>query len=58
MFQKNFAKTIQLLSLYAAEPEDSEEWKLKKVIGVLIFFMAMIFWLGYGWRYWEKEIYL
>ena len=51
MFQKTFAKTIQRLSLYATESEDSEEWKLKKVIGVLIFFMAMIFWLGYGLLY-------
>lgn len=51
MFKKISAQTIQLLSGYAAEPEDSEEWKLKKVIGVFIFLMAMIFWLGYGFLY-------
>ena len=51
MFQKFLVKTIQLFSQYAAEPEDSEDWKLKKVIGFSIFFMAMIFWLGYGLVY-------
>ena len=51
MFQKLSVKIVQLLSRYASEPEDNDEWKLKKIIGVVTVFMAMIFWFGYGWMY-------
>jgi adenylate cyclase len=51
MFQKIFAKTIQLLSLYAADPDDSDEWRIKKTIGVVMVVMGSLSWLAYGLMY-------
>jgi guanylate cyclase len=51
LFQKIFAKTIQLLSLYAAEPNDSDEWRLKKTIGVVMVVIGSLSWLAYGLMY-------
>ena len=51
MFQKIFAKTIQLLSVYAADPDDSDEWRLKKTIGVVMVVMGSLSWLAYGLMY-------
>lgn len=51
MFQKTFAKTIQLLSLYAADPDDSDEWRIKKTIGIVMVAMGSLSWLAYGLTY-------
>jgi guanylate cyclase len=51
MFQNFLAKTFQILARYAAEPEDSEEWRIKKIIGVAEIFGGMLGWLGFGLLY-------
>ena len=51
MFQKFFAKPVNLLSQYAAEPEDSEEWRIKKTIGVVMVAAGSLSWLAYGLMY-------
>lgn len=48
MFQKFSEKTVQLLLWYAAEPEDSEEWRLKKTIGVASIAIGSLSWFAYG----------
>jgi adenylate cyclase len=51
MFQKLSAKTVHFLSWYAAEPDDSAEWRLKKTIGVVTVAMGSLSWLAYGLMY-------
>lgn len=51
MFQKFLAKTVQHLSQYAAEPNDSEEWRLKKTIGVVMVAAGSLSWFAYGLMY-------
>ena len=57
MFHKIYNQYLQFLTRYAAEPEDSEEQKLKKVIGVGTIFVGMLFWLGYGLLYISFDAY-
>ena len=51
MFRHYFTKTFLLLSRYATEPEDSEEWRIKKIIGMASVLFALSFYLGYGLLY-------
>ena len=51
MFQKLSTKTVHFLSWYAAEPDDSAEWRLKKTIGVVTVAMGSLSWLAYGLMY-------
>jgi guanylate cyclase len=48
MFQKFSERAVQFLLWYAAEPEDSEEWRLKKTIGVATVAIGSLSWLAYG----------
>lgn len=40
--------TFQFLSRYAAEPDDSEEWRLKKTIAVFVTTLGMLTYLCFG----------
>jgi len=51
MFHQFFNHAFQLLSRYAAEPDDSEEWRLKKTIGVVMVAMGSLSWFAYGVMY-------
>jgi len=51
MFQKYLTKTFLLLARYAAEPEDSEEWRIKKITFVSVALGAALGWLGFGLLY-------
>jgi adenylate cyclase len=51
MLQKLSVNTVQFLSRYAAEPDDNEEWRLKKTIGVVTVAMGSLSWLAYGLMY-------
>jgi adenylate cyclase len=51
MLHELSVKVIQFLSRYAAEPDDSEEWRLKKTIGVVTVAMGSLSWLAYGLMY-------
>ena len=55
MFKAFLKKTFQLLSQYAADPEDTEEWRLKKTIGVFTVLTGVLCWLLYGWLYFSFE---
>ena len=48
MFHQFLTKTFLRLSRYATEPEDSEEWRLKKTICVVAVSGGVLSWLGYG----------
>ena len=51
MFQKFLVKTFHLLSRYAADPEDSEELRIKKIIAITAGILAPLNWLPYGLLY-------
>lgn len=51
MFSRFLRKSIQVISRYATDPEDNEEWRLKKMIAIVIFIATPPLWLGYGWIY-------
>jgi hypothetical protein len=48
MFQKFSERAVQFLLRYAAEPEDSEEWQLKKTIGVASIAIGSLSWFAYS----------
>jgi guanylate cyclase len=51
MFYQLLTKTSLLLSQYAAEPQDSQEWRLKKTIGIATALVGIPTYLGYGLLY-------
>jgi len=51
MFRAFLKKAFQLLSRFSADPEDTEEWRLKKTIGVFTVLTGVLCWLLYGWLY-------
>ncbi len=51
MFRQFLTKTFLLISRYATEPEDSEEWRLKKTIGAVTLLSGVLVYLLYGWLY-------
>lgn len=51
MLQRIPVKTVRFFLRYAAEPDDSEEWQIKKTIGVVMVVMGSLSWLAYGLMY-------
>jgi len=51
MLKQLFNKAFLLLSRFAADPEDSEEWRVKKVIGIFSVSSGIPLLLGYGLLY-------
>jgi len=51
MFQKFLVKTFRLLAHFAADPEDSEELRIKKIIAITSGILAPFNWLPYGLLY-------
>lgn len=51
MFRNLLVKTFQIISQFAADPEDSEEWRIKKIISITAFIIAPLNWLPYGLFY-------
>ena len=51
MFQKLLVKTFYLLSRFAANPEDSEELRIKKIIAMTAFIIGISIWPLYGLVY-------
>lgn len=51
MFRQFLTRIYLLLSRYAAESEDSEEWRLRKIIGVVTIVTGALVYFGYGFLY-------
>jgi len=51
MNREFWTKAFLILSRYSTEPEDSEEWRLKKIIGMVSALFGTLSWLGYGLLY-------
>lgn len=51
MFQTFLAKVFHLISRFAANPEDSEEWRIKKIIAITASIIGVFSWLPYGLLY-------
>lgn len=51
MFQKFLVKTFNLLSRFATNPEDSEEWRIKKIIAITALILTPLNWIPYALLY-------
>lgn len=51
IFQKFLKKVFQRFSQYAADPDDSEEWRIKKLVSIGIELTGILSWLLYGTLY-------
>ena len=54
MFYKFLSKVFLRFSQYATEPEDSDEWRLKKIIGVASLLMGTLSYVGYSVLYYAN----
>jgi hypothetical protein len=51
MFQKFLVKSFHLLSHFATNPEDSEEWRIKKIIAITALILTPLNWIPYALLY-------